>query len=82
MKPKIIITIIALLVLLLNLAGCESAQTVRESAHAHRVAIHAHRVAYCSETADSLVKKAAITAIKTQAPLYPTEGICIGIEEE
>jgi len=79
---KLLRNTLLVLVVVLIVTGCETVQTVHETAHDRRVAIHAHRVAYCSKTADSAAKKVAIMAIRAEVPLYPTEGICIGIEEE
>lgn len=73
MKTVICIWVIGF-ILIIMLTGCETLKTRRE-------AIHQHRVAYCSKTANSIIKKAAIAAIKVEAPLYPTEGICIGLTE-
>lgn len=65
--------LIVLLIILLT--GCETLKDKRKT-------LHEHRETYCSKTADPTIKKAAILAIKAEFPLYPTEGICIGITED
>lgn len=38
--------------------------------------LEAAREAYCDQTSSSAIKRLAITAIQTQLPAYPADGVC------
>ena len=58
--------------IIVTLLGCEAATT----AYVITKTLIESRREYCDRTSDSVVKEAAIKAIRTKFPGYPKSGIC------